>query len=128
MNDRPTLHQSFGVNTLDPFTSINCPYKEVLLQVKQQLSEAGLRVLQTFELVNAHMDPADCPGRHDGTDECDCQIGVFLIYGEPAEPVSLILHGNDGQSWLSFLDNAHEKVDPRLQSTLEQALHPTLIV
>lgn len=52
---------------------------------------------------------------------------VPLIYGNSAEPAALILRGNDGQSWLSLLLNSPQKVDPRLQSTIEQALHPTLI-
>jgi hypothetical protein len=46
---------------------------------------------------------------------------VLLIYGRVEEPVSLILHGNDGQTWLSFTDT-FSPASQTLANTIRQAL------
>jgi hypothetical protein len=47
---------------------------------------------------------------------------VLLVYGSASEPVTLLLHGNDGQTWLSIADNPRQKADAKLITTIRQAL------
>jgi hypothetical protein len=47
---------------------------------------------------------------------------VLLVYGNAEEPVTLILHGNDGQTWLSIVNNPLQHAAPSIQSSIEQAL------
>jgi hypothetical protein len=47
---------------------------------------------------------------------------VLLVYGKPAEPVTLILHGNDGQTWLSVTDTPALRTDKSLLTSIRQAL------
>jgi len=113
------------MSTFSPFCTLDCPCDEALAWTKAQLSQAGLRVLQTFNLNNARHALSDdwCP-RH-VTGECDCQIVILLIYGITNEPVTLILQGNDGKTWVSFENNSLHRVDPMMCSPIEQALRPT---
>ena len=105
-----------------PFLSINHPCDEALQWTKQQLSQASLRVVQTFDLHTARLALHDCPCPNHGTDECDCQMVVLLVYGKAAEPVTLILHGNGGQTWLSIADNPQQRADAKLINSIRQAL------
>ena len=111
--------------TVSPFLSINSSCDEALQLAKKQLSLAGLRALQTFDLHTARLSLHDCPCPNHGTNECDCQMVVLMVYGESAEPATLILHGNGGQTWLSFADTPAQHADPSARSRIEQALQIT---
>ena len=105
-----------------PFLSTNHPCDETLQWTKQQLLQAGLRPIQTFDLHAARVGSHDCSCPNHGTSECDCQMVVLLVYGSASEPVTLLLHGNDGQTWLSIADNPRQKADAKLITAIQQAL------
>lgn len=114
------------MNSSVPFFSDHRPYQEVLPWLQQRLSRVGLRIMQTFDLNAARVDPGACPCPHHGTSQCDCQMVVLLVYGDAAEPVTVILHGNDGQTWLSFVNTPLQRLDAKLQSMIERALQSNL--
>jgi len=107
---------------ISPFLSVNHPCDETLQWAKKQLLQADLRAVQTFDLHAARVGLHDCPCPNHGTNECDCQMVVLLVYGKAEGPVTLILHGNDGQTWLSLVNTPLQHVDPIIQSSIEQAL------
>lgn len=78
--------------------------------------------MQTFDLHAARAASHDCPCPNHETDECDCQMVVLLVYGKAEGPVTLILHGNDGQTWFSLADGLHQKSDMKLSIEIKQAL------
>ncbi|MDK0575351.1 hypothetical protein P6P35_16025, partial [Clostridium perfringens] len=80
---------------------------------KTQLSEAGLSAVQTFNLNAARLGLHNCCCPNHGTEACDCQMIVLLVYGEVHEPATLILHGNNGQTWISIADSASQRGDPK---------------
>jgi hypothetical protein len=112
------------MSTFSPFCILNCPCEEALSWTKAQLSQAGLRVLQTFDLSTTRHPLEECPCPHHGTSKCDCQMVVLLIYGTTNKPATLILHGNDGQTWISLETNSLHPVDPTMCSSIEKALQP----
>ena len=74
-----------------------------------------MRVMQTFDLrLTSPLKPGYCTCPHHGTNECDCQMVVVLVYGKAAEPATLILHGNDGQTWLAIADDPRQRADVKL--------------
>ena len=79
-------------------------------------------MMETFDLHDARLGLADCPCPHHGTAACDCQMIVLLIYANGASPVTLILHGNDGQTWFSLVNNPAQQAAPVVQVALEGAL------
>jgi hypothetical protein len=118
------------LNTLSPFFSIDSSCDEVLQWTQKRLSQAGLRAMQTFDLHTARHALDDCPCPNHGTEECDCQMVVLLVYGKASDvstpldtsPVTLILHGNDGKTWVSIADNLGQRADERLIAAVRRAL------
>ena len=112
------------MNAFSPFCVLNCACEEALAWVKNQLSQAGFRVLQTFDLHTARHTEGNLPCPLHGRSKCDCQLVVLLIYGSTNEPATLMLQGNDGQTWLSLANNTLHLIDPMIRSSIQQALQP----
>ena len=110
-----------AMTVLSPFLSIDSSCDQTLQLSKAQLAEAGLTAVQTFNLNTARLGLHNCCPNH-GTEACDCQMIVLLIYGETQEPATLILHGNNGQTWLSIGDSAAHPVDPKLVTQIQHVL------
>ena len=68
-----------------PFLFLEQPCDDAIDWVIHQVSGVGLQVMRTFDLQAARHDPADCPCPHHGTEQCDCQMVVLLVYGLAAE-------------------------------------------
>jgi len=105
-----------------PFLSIDHSCDETLKWSKEQLTQAGLHPIQTFDLQVARIGLHDCPCPYHGTDECDCQLVVLLVYGDTDKPETLILHGNGETTWLSIssdlASNANGAVTEFIKNTL----------
>ena len=121
----PRIRLDFLMNALSPFLSVDRSCEDTLPWLSQRLSRAGFRVLQTFDLNDARFAIPDCTCPHHGTQQCDCQMVILLIYGKADEPAALMLHGNDGETWLSLVNTPLQHADPALQSSIEQALQIT---
>ncbi len=78
--------------------------------------------MQTFDLHTARLGSHSCPCPNHGTEECDCQMIILMVYGEAAEPITLILHGNDGQTWISVADHPSQQTDKVLLANIRRAL------
>jgi hypothetical protein len=105
-----------------PFLTVNRPCNKALQWTKKQLLQAGLRPVQTFDLHAARVGIHGCPCPNHGKNECDCQMVVLLVYGKTSEPVTLILHGDDGQTGISITDNPQQRADAKLITEIQQAL------
>ena len=112
---------------ISPFLSINQPCDETLQWAKKQLSQANLRAVQTFDLHTARIGLHDCSCPNHGTEECDCQMVVLLVYGKATEPETLILHGNDGQTWVSMAETPNQKKNINIVTVIRNALEVKLI-
>lgn len=108
--------------TLSPFLSIDSSCDQALRMTKQQLAQAGLWSVQTFNLNTARLGLHNCSCPNHGTEACDCQMIVLLVYGDASEPATLILHGNDGTTWVSIADNTLQRVDKKLIIHIRRAL------
>jgi hypothetical protein len=107
---------------LSPFLSIDSSCDQALQATKTNLSRAGLSAVQTFNLNTARLVLHDCCCPNHGTEACDCQMIVLLVYGEAPEPATLILHGNNGQTWISIVDSAPQGVDAKLATRIRSVL------
>jgi hypothetical protein len=110
------------MDTLSSFFSLNRPCDEAVDWLGQSLAHKGLRVLQTFDLHATRLSWEDCPCPYHGMNPCDCQMVVLLVYGKDEEPVTLMLHGNEGQTWISIVNRSLQQVTPSLRWSIEQAL------
>lgn len=107
---------------ISPFLSILCPCDEALPGVIQQLKDSGLRTVQTFDLHSAMSGLHGCSCPNHGTEECDCQMVVLLVYGDAVEPETLILHGDGKRTWISLADTILQNANHQLQITIQKAL------
>jgi hypothetical protein len=114
------------MSTLIPFLVLDQACDQVLTWVKQQLASAGLRVVQTFDLQVARLAHPDCPCPHHGTEDCNCQMVVLLVYGKQEDPATLIIHGQDGRSWVSLAGPMGKRFNQHLEVVVRRALIPHL--
>ena len=116
------------MSMLSPFLAIDLSCDQTLQKTRTKLSHVGLSAVQTFNLNTARLGPHNCCCPNHGTQACDCQMIVLLVYGEAAEPVTLILHGNDGKTWISIADNVLHPMDPKLVTSIRHALEEIISV
>ncbi len=113
------------VNAFPFSTPIHSSCSEALSRVQRSLERRGLRALETFNLQDARLGSGECTCPRHGTAECDCQMVVLMVYGEATMPTTLMLHGNDGQTWISLSDAALEQpahgVDALIVNAIEEA-------
>lgn len=110
------------MNAPPPNWSVNRPCNAALHWLQGRLQHAGLRLLETFDLHDARLATAGCECPHHGTRQCDCHMVVALVYGDTGAPVTLILHGSEGRSWISVIDRPEQPADLGTIMTIRQAL------
>jgi hypothetical protein len=115
-----------GTSVMTPVWSLERPCSDTARWLRRRLARLGLRLLQTFDLHDARLGTAACPCPHHGTNECDCQMIVVLVYGHSSQPLTLILHGNDGRTWISFVDRPGQRADSVTVGVIQKALQPRL--
>ena len=88
----------------------------------KRLRQAGFQVLRSFDLQVAREAHADCTCLHHGTEQCDCQMVVLLVYSQGDSPVTLVLHGHDGQTQVSVGDTPGQEPSNGMVEAILQAL------
>jgi len=116
-----------SMNAISPFLSVHRPCDETLRWLKRRFSRSGLRLLQTFDLHDARLASTDCPCPHHGSTDCDCQMLVLLIYNETAAPATLVLHSNEGRTWISLVNTPSQHAEPSIRAAIEAALQVNLL-
>lgn len=119
--------------TTPSFLTVDLSCDLALQAAKKKLSQNGLRALQTFDLHAARHAQQECRCPNHGTADCDCQMVVLMVYGETVDvstlptvvntsPVTLILHGSDGQTRFSIADDPSQRADRKLVASIKEAL------
>jgi hypothetical protein len=98
---------------------VNKPCIQIVGQTSRRLAEAGLRIVQTFDLQDARRAHGDCACPHHGSAHCDCQMVVLLIYAEGLQPVSLVAHGNESKTWLALVEAPQYTRNPGLEAIFQ---------
>jgi len=112
------------MSALLPFLALDQTCEQVHGWVNQQLAQANFRAVQTFDLHVARLAHPDCPCPHHGTNGCNCQMIVLLVYQKTDDPVTLIIHGQDDRSWLSLANPTGENTNHHLEMLVRRILNP----
>lgn len=112
------------MSALLPFLALDQTSEKVQAWVNEKLTGAGLRVVPTFDLQVARTAHPDCSCPHHGTDECNCQMIVLLVYDKQDDPVTLVIHGQDGKTWLSLATPVRTRSRQSLESSVRNVLVP----
>ncbi len=105
-----------------PFLVLQQTCDDAVDWIIRQFSAVGLHVVRTFDLQVARQMSIECPCPHHGTDQCDCQLVVLLVYKPGYSPISVVAHGYDGQTWFSVVDSPQQHADPKLEATIRHVL------
>ena len=108
------------MSTLTPFLALDQPGAEVQTWVTQQLTAAGLSVVQTFDLQEARSAHSECTCPHHGTADCDCQLVVLLVYQQDEDPSTLVIHSRDNQTRISLAGPAARRADQHPEQDIER--------
>lgn len=100
----------------------NC--NRVIAEISRLLTSSGLSVVESFDLQVARASHSGCACPHHGTDQCTCQLAIFLVYGEDAMPVSLMVHGNDERTELSIIETPGQTIEPAMKAKITYTLQP----
>lgn len=110
------------MSALLPFLTLNETSEKVQAWVSAELTSAGFRVVPTFNLKIARLAHPDCP--YHGTDDCNCQMVVLLVYDEQGDPATLVIHGQKDQAWLSLATPMETGSRHSLESSVRNVLVP----
>lgn len=101
---------------------VDCSCSEALASIQQSLDARGLRALRTFDLQDARLGDRGCACPDHDTSACDCQMQVFMVYGEAEAPATLMLHGHDGQTWVSLVDGSSGLAEGLIVGAIGEAI------
>lgn len=110
------------MNAASPLVTIEKSAEEILCWIIQLLEIAGLQVVRTFDLQEARLLHSECTCPHHGTQACDCQMSVLLIYHGKQPPASLLIHSFQETTWLYLVDTPEQSVDQNLGSLIRESL------
>jgi len=100
------------------------PCDEAVDWMVNQMNQTGFSVIRTFDLKLARDAQMNCPCPQHGTELCDCQVVVLLIYAGNKPPVALIAHGSPYQTWFSVVDTPQQRADPEIDETIRGLFIP----
>ena len=110
------------MSALMPFLALNQNHDQAEAWVRGKLIGAGFRVVATFDLQVARNAHPECPCHHHGTENCNCQLVVLLVYGRREDPATLVIHGQDGKTWISLATPIETGARQNLESSIRHIL------
>jgi hypothetical protein len=95
-----TVNMMHTVNLLE----LNMESEGAVELVISRLAKEGLQAKRTFDFQIARAAHADCTCPHHGTNQCDCQMIVLLVYGKGNWPATLVVHSHHGRSQILLVN------------------------
>lgn len=107
-----------------PLITLHTKWETAIAQAVQFLEESGFQVIRSFDLRVARSVHVDCPCPHHGTNQCDCQMVVLLVYQQENPPVTLVAHGHDGHTSIILVETPQHSLDLQVEESIRYALAP----
>jgi len=92
------------MNQNRPILTLQQPCDDAVSYFVERMHDSGLNVMRTFDFHDTRVDESACTCPNHGTEKCDCQMVVLLVYGRERKPASLVVHGHNGQTWFSLVE------------------------
>jgi len=105
------------MNQNRPILYLQQPCNDAVPYFVERMQQFGLQVMRTFDLHETRGVDTACTCPHHGTEKCDCQMVVLLVYGKDNQPASLVAHGHNGHTWFSlveFLGATNTRLETRI--------------
>lgn len=104
----------------DSLGTINQPSESSIPLLMEKISQQGYHVERSFDLQTARGAHVGCTCPHHGTEQCDCQIVVLLVYGQDASLVTLVAHGRDGRTRFALVHHSDREFSIPLEDKIRQ--------
>jgi len=72
--------------------TIPLEWEAAVAQIIRRLKAEGLQVIRSFDLKTARMAHTECACPQQGTEQCDCQMVVLLVYEGTGQPITIVAH------------------------------------
>jgi hypothetical protein len=102
--------------------SLNIDSETAVAKVIHRLAENGLEVMRSFDLQAARAAHTCCTCPHHGTEQCDCQMIVLLVYDRQSGPLTLVAHGYNGQTHFLLAEAPNQDWECLLKTLILQVL------
>ncbi len=106
-----------------PLLTLATDWQTAIAWAIAQLDRAGLQVRRSFDLLAARTAHLDCSCPHHGTELCDCQLVVLLVYDQQNPPATLVAHSRDGQTQFALVEVPQQRLSPMLQAAIRNTLN-----
>jgi hypothetical protein len=103
---------------------LDLPCDEAVSWLIERAHRAGLSVLRTFDLKMARQVQTACPCPQHGKNQCNCQMVVLLVYQDHREPLAMIAHGYEWQTWFSVVDTPLQPANPQIVAAVHRLINP----
>ena len=110
------MNQSTHLITLN----LNCD--QAIEQVALRLTKDGFQIVRSFDLHTARSAHTNCDCPYHGTEECDCQLIVLLVYDKQGYPLTLVAHSQDGKTHFELVESPQQGPQRLIKAAVLQAL------
>lgn len=110
------------LNQNRPILYLQQPWDYAVPYFVERIQQSGLQVIRTFDLHETRVTEKTCTCPNHGTEKCDCQMVVLLVYGKESQPASLVAHGHNGQTWFSlveFLGGTNTRLEAQIRGIFD---------
>ncbi len=92
----------------------------VVEHLVQKLALSGIRAERSFDLQQARAVHTGCACPHHGTEDCNCQMIVLLVYLPNGALHTLVAHGCDGVTRLAWSEELSREDDKVLGTIIKE--------
>lgn len=99
--------------------------------LSKTLLSMGFEVVRSFDLQAARRglrDPEDCSCPNHGMSQCDCQYVVLLVSNRGGEPATVVAHGHDNRTLLSYHPQAYNVQTREIETAVRSAIESMALV
>lgn len=89
-----------------PIRVIYAHCSQFVSPLRQALEAVDLWVVQSFDLRSTRALHEGCTCPNHGTERCNCELVVLLVYPPSGDPVTLTLDGRDGKTFVYIVQVA----------------------
>jgi len=110
-----------------PLIVVHGDSQAAIAETMRALVSAGMQVVRSFDLQAARAAHTDCKCPHHGTEQCDCQMVMLLVYDRSDQPVTIVAHGHDCETHLAYVDHPDHRPDPHLLAAIRKRLNTEIL-
>lgn len=113
---------------MTPLLMLKNGLTDAVQQVTTALQGAGLLIIPSFDSRHTRIEKSDISCPHHGTAACNCHIVVLLVYKSKEQPATLILYGQDDDTWISLAYASGLRPSAALQAQIKNSLTMELLI